>query len=128
MVGPFQLGNCIGKGAFASVYRALNVTNGNIVAMKKFYCRAIIIPATASDEKDKIAAADAAGSSSVFLESLQQEIAILAKLSHPNIVSYYECITTPDYIYLVLEYVENGSLLSSLQAFSGRFPVRLKVG
>lgn len=30
-----QLGDCIGKGAFGSVYRALNLENGEVVAIKQ---------------------------------------------------------------------------------------------
>ena len=103
-VGAFQLGNCIGKGAYASVYRALNLENGNIVAVKRF-------------ETSVLSTED--------LESFKQEVAILKNLSHPNVVTYYDSITTEAHVYLILEFVENGSLLSSLKQFAGRFPEKL---
>lgn len=34
-VGTFQLGNCIGKGAFGVVYKGLNLEDGEIVAIKQ---------------------------------------------------------------------------------------------
>ena len=40
-------------------------------------------------------------------------------------VTYYDSITTEAHVYLILEFVENGSLLSSLKQFAGRFPEKL---
>jgi serine/threonine protein kinase len=34
-VGQFQLGDCIGKGAFGAVYRGLNSETGEVVAIKQ---------------------------------------------------------------------------------------------
>lgn len=35
-----------------------------------------------------------------------EEITILNKLDHPNIVKYYECYNAKEYIYLIMEFVE----------------------
>ena len=42
-------------------------------------------------------------------------------LQHPQIVRFYETIRTADHLYLVLEYVENGSLAGILKQY-GKFP------
>eukprot|EP01126_Amoeba_proteus_P023430 TRINITY_DN2354_c0_g2_i5.p1 TRINITY_DN2354_c0_g2~~TRINITY_DN2354_c0_g2_i5.p1 ORF type:complete len:482 (-),score=126.83 TRINITY_DN2354_c0_g2_i5:202-1647(-) len=47
-------------------------------------------------------------------ELLQREIAVMSKLHHPNIVDLVEAYVTPKKTYLVLEYVEGGSMLKEL--------------
>ena len=46
-------------------------------------------------------------------EHIVQEVAIMKKLRHPNIVRLYECIDDPEaeMVYLVMQYVDNGPLL-----------------
>lgn len=51
---------------------------------------------------------------------------MLRRLSHPRIVQYYECITDAKQLYIVLEYVENGSLSDILRKF-GRLPEQLVI-
>lgn len=51
---------------------------------------------------------------------------MLRRLSHPRIVQYYECITDANRLYIVLEYVENGSLSDILRKF-GRLPEQLVI-
>ncbi|KAK2739121.1 hypothetical protein FQN57_006687 [Myotisia sp. PD_48] len=130
----FQLGDCLGKGAFGSVYRALNWGTGGTVAVKQ------------------IRLADLPKSE---LRVIMQEIDLLKNLDHPNIVKYhgfvksaetlniileYEnrhhpidiLISTPNYFSfaladrnaLPLRYCENGSLHSIAKNF-GRFPENL---
>lgn len=35
LAGTYQLGDCIGKGAFGSVYSGLNIETGEVVAIKQ---------------------------------------------------------------------------------------------
>ncbi|PVV04694.1 hypothetical protein BB560_000797 [Smittium megazygosporum] len=97
------LGNSIGKGNFGTVYKALNLENGEMVAVKQ------ISLSSKSDSQ---------------LDDILKEVETLKSLSHPSIVKYYDCVLTMDHFFLVMEYIENGSLYSTLKAF-GVFPEKL---
>ncbi|KAI8595998.1 kinase-like domain-containing protein, partial [Dissophora ornata] len=98
-------GNCIGRGQFGAVYRALNLGSGQMVAVKR-----IKIDGLKDDERDM----------------LMQEVDLLKALAHPSIVKYEGFIKTEGYLNIILEFVENGSLLTTLKSF-GTFPEKLVV-
>lgn len=99
----FQLGDCIGKGAFGSVYRALNMSNGETVAIKQV--RLADLP-------------------KAELTTIMQEISLLRNLQHPNIVKYHDSVRDTENLYIILEYCENGSLHTICKNF-GKFPENL---
>ncbi|CAO3650644.1 unnamed protein product [Cunninghamella blakesleeana] len=97
----YQLGNCIGKGQFASVYRALDLSTGEIVAIKRIKLE--------DGEQD---------------EEMMKEIALLKNMSHSNVIRYLGFIRNKNHLNIILEYAENGSLMSTLKSF-GAFPEKL---
>jgi serine/threonine protein kinase len=48
------------------------------------------------------------------LDAIQEEVNILTKLDHPNIVKYYETYIDEKYIYLVMEYIGGGELFDKI--------------
>lgn len=48
------------------------------------------------------------------LEKVEREIALMKKLSHPNLVQFYEAIDSPDsdLLYMVIEYMPRGEILT----------------
>lgn len=100
----YQFGDELGKGAFGRVFRGLNITTGEVVAIKQI-------------EKDKIKDS---------LPAVMRELELLQKLDHPNIVKFVEYIDTPDHLYFTLEFVEGGSLYATMKRF-GSFPESLLV-
>jgi len=48
------------------------------------------------------------------LEKVEREIALMKKLSHPNLVTFYEAIDSPDsdLLYMVIEYMPLGEILT----------------
>jgi serine/threonine protein kinase len=98
-----QLGDCLGKGASGSVYRALNWSTGETVAIKQI--------GLANLQRNE-------------LNAIMQEIDLLKNLEHPNIVKYHNYVKSADSLYIILEYCENGSLHSICKNF-GKFPENL---
>ncbi|KAL8874348.1 MAG: hypothetical protein Q9174_000299 [Haloplaca sp. 1 TL-2023] len=99
----FQLGDCLGKGAFGSVFRALNMGTGETVAVKQ------------------VKLADLPKSE---LRVITLEIDLLKNLDHPNIVKYHGFVKSVESLNIILEYCENGSLHSISKNF-GKFPENL---
>jgi serine/threonine protein kinase len=99
----YQMGNCIGRGQFGSVYRALNLNSGQMMAVKR-----IKLEGKSEDE----------------VTQLMNEVDLLKSLAHPSVVKYEGLVRGPDVVSIILEYVENGSLLHTLKAF-GNFPEKL---
>ncbi|KAI8138852.1 kinase-like domain-containing protein [Fennellomyces sp. T-0311] len=97
----YQLGNCIGKGQFGSVYRALDLSTGETVAVKRIRLD--------DAELDK---------------EIMAKVGLLKTLSHSNVIQYLGFIRSKHHMNIVLEYAENGSLMSTLKAF-GAFPEKL---
>ncbi|KZO92675.1 Pkinase-domain-containing protein [Calocera viscosa TUFC12733] len=103
VLANYQLGDCIGKGASGQVYRALNWTTGETVAVKQI-------------SLGNIPKAE--------LADIMSEIDLLKNLDNPNIVQYKGFVKTREYLYIILEYCENGSLHNFLKRF-GKFPENL---
>ncbi|KAL5342521.1 cytokinesis protein sepH [Aspergillus crustosus] len=99
----FQLGDCLGRGAFGSVYRALNWNTGETVAVKQI--KLVDLPKSE-------------------LRVIMLEIDLLKNLDHPNIVKYHGFVKSVETLNIILEYCENGSLHSIAKNF-GRFPETL---
>ncbi|KAF8316810.1 kinase-like protein [Clavulina sp. PMI_390] len=102
----YQLGNCIGRGQFGSVYRALNMTTGQVVAVKQIRLAGLPEPE---------------------VTQLMQEVELMKRLDHPSIVKYEGMSRDKDALSIVLEYAENGSLGQTLKAF-GKLNERLVAG
>jgi len=71
MVGDFIVSQKIGSGSFASVYKAYHKDTKVEVAIKSINRDKVIVNAT-------------------HQKNLEQEIAIMKRLHHPNIVGLYE--------------------------------------
>ncbi|KAI8139428.1 kinase-like domain-containing protein [Fennellomyces sp. T-0311] len=97
----YHLGNCIGKGQFGAVYRALDIQTGEIVAIKRIKVEDVDVD-----------------------NEIMQEVDLLKDMDNPNIVRYLGSVQDESHLNIVLEYIENGSILSTLKAF-GHLPEKL---
>ncbi|KAK4686856.1 mitogen-activated protein kinase kinase kinase, partial [Tremellales sp. Uapishka_1] len=106
-------GELIGKGSYGRVYVALNVTTGDMMAVKQ-----VEMPATDRDKHDRRQIG--------MVDALKSEIALLKDLFHPNIVAYLGCETAEDYLSIFLEYVPGGTIASIYRTpGQGRFEEQL---
>lgn len=48
------------------------------------------------------------------IDILKEEVNILTKLDHPNIVKYYETYDDHKFLYLVMEYCSGGELFEKI--------------
>ncbi|RYO78745.1 hypothetical protein DL766_008488 [Monosporascus sp. MC13-8B] len=99
----YRLGECLGKGAFGAVYKAIHWGTGEAVAVKQI--KLVNLPKSE-------------------LRMIEAEIDLLKNLHHDNIVKYIGFVKSTDCLNIILEYCENGSLYSICKAY-GKFPENL---
>uniref|UniRef100_A0A5B6ZEK5 mitogen-activated protein kinase kinase kinase n=1 Tax=Davidia involucrata TaxID=16924 RepID=A0A5B6ZEK5_DAVIN len=98
----WKKGKLLGRGTFGHVYEGFNSEKGEMCAMKE-------VTLFSDDAKSKESA-----------KQLGQEIALLSRLRHPNIVQYHGSEIVGDKFYIYLEYVSGGSIYKLLQEY-GQF-------
>ena len=96
------LEKCIGKGSFGEVYiTSVKGDDSKILATKKL-------------ERDQIEGTEA-------LKYLTNEIKILHKLDHPNIVKFHSIKKTRKHFYIVMEYCNGGELSKALEKYQEKY-------
>ena len=92
----WQQGQFVGGGTFGSVYAAINLDTGQLMAVKEIRLQdPQLIPAVVSQVRD--------------------EMSVLQVLDHPNVVSYYGIEPHRDKVYIFMEYCSGGSLAGLLE-------------
>ncbi|CAN1778170.1 Mitogen-activated protein kinase kinase kinase YODA [Linum perenne] len=95
----WKKGRPLGRGTFGDVFLGFNSESGEMCAMKE-------VTLFSDDAKSRES-----------VQQLGQEIAMLSRLRHPNIVQYYGTETVEDKLYIYLEYVSGGSIHKLLQDY-----------
>ncbi|KAF2257500.1 hypothetical protein CC78DRAFT_588475 [Lojkania enalia] len=95
-------GQLIGKGTFGRVYLGMNITTGELIAVKQVE----VNPKAAGSDKEKM---------KELVKSLDQEIDTMQHLDNPNIVQYLGCERKEYSISIFLEYISGGSVGSCLR-------------
>ncbi|KAI4108982.1 MAG: hypothetical protein L6R37_000700 [Teloschistes peruensis] len=100
----FQIarGQLIGKGSYGRVYLGINLTTGDLLAVKQVE----VNQKAAGQDKDKM---------KEMVAALDQEIDTMQHLEHPNIVQYLGCERKEYSISIFLEYISGGSVGSCLR-------------
>ena len=92
----WQQGQFVGGGTFGSVYAAINLDTGVLMAVKEIRLQdPQLIP--------------------TIVKQISDEMGVLAVLDHPNIVSYYGIEVHRDKVYIFMEYCSGGSVAGLLE-------------
>ncbi|EIW86462.1 kinase [Coniophora puteana RWD-64-598 SS2] len=86
----------IGAGAYGSVYLAVNLDSGSLMAVKEIKFQ------------------EASGITSLYAQ-IRDELSVMELLHHPNVVEYYGIEVHRDKVYIFEEYCQGGSLASLLE-------------
>ncbi len=89
-IGPYQITSRIGEGGMAVVYKGFQQSLNRYVAIK------VLRSELAQDEQ--------------FVERFRREALAVADLSHPNILHVYDAGVVQGLYYIVMAYVDGGSL------------------
>ena len=98
MIGEYITTKTLGVGGFGTVKLAKKInTPTDLVAIKcidkQYICR------------------------SNMVAQVQKEISIMKDLDHPNIVRVHEVLMSPQYLYIVMDYIPGGELYSQITKF-----------
>ncbi|KAH8100486.1 kinase [Cristinia sonorae] len=92
----WQQGRFIGAGSFGSVYLAVNLDSGSLMAVKEIKFQEV------------------AGLSTLYSQ-IKDELSVMEMLHHPNVVEYYGIEVHRDKVYIFEEYCQGGSLAALLE-------------
>jgi mitogen-activated protein kinase kinase kinase len=92
----WQQGHYVGGGTFGTVYAAMNLDSGHLMAVKEIKLQdPKLIPTIA--------------------EQIREEMGVMEVLDHPNVVSYYGIEVHRDRVYIFMEFCSGGSLANLLE-------------
>ncbi|KAF9455015.1 hypothetical protein P691DRAFT_716119 [Macrolepiota fuliginosa MF-IS2] len=92
----WQQGKFIGAGTFGSVYLAVNLDSGSLMAVKEIKFQEL------------------SGLPNLYAQ-IKDELSVMEMLHHPNVVEYYGIEVHRDKVYIFEEYCQGGSLAGLLE-------------
>ncbi|KAI9299170.1 hypothetical protein K502DRAFT_333969 [Neoconidiobolus thromboides FSU 785] len=92
----WQQGKFLGAGTFGTVYLAINLDSGDLMAVKEFRF---------PDPSQLLS----------LYKSINEEMSVMKMLHHPNIINYYGIEVHRDRVFIFMEYCQNGSLGNLLE-------------
>lgn len=92
----YNVKKVLGQGGFAKVYLAKNLVDDKLYAVKAF-------------KKDQLRIQNRGRA------AVRNEVDVLQRIDHPNIMKLYEVHETSNSLYLVCEYLNGGSLVTYLR-------------
>ncbi|CAG9465192.1 unnamed protein product [Pedinophyceae sp. YPF-701] len=90
----YELGECIGSGAYGKAHRAVRKVDGTVLVVK-------VIEFQGMNERMK--------------REVRNEVKVLGSLDHPNVVHYFECFVEEPNLFIVMEFCEDGDLTNKVK-------------
>ncbi len=91
VIDGYKVGEVLGRGGMGIVYKAVDTSLDRVVALK------VMNPLLVEDEQ--------------FYRRFKAEAKALGRLRHPNIVGVFTLRHTEDHLFIVMEYVDGGTLM-----------------
>ena len=88
-LSDFKIHKELGRGSYGIIYKVESAINHQIYVMKKISMKHM----KAKHQKEAL-----------------QEVLILKKMSHPNIIKYYSSFIEEETLYIIMEYAAGGDL------------------
>ncbi|CDO70528.1 hypothetical protein BN946_scf184569.g71 [Trametes cinnabarina] len=111
-VGPWIMGECVGKGASGRVKIARHRRTGQLAAVKILPLQPFLTSRSAANAQAK---------AEKHSLGVDREIIMMKLMNHPNIMRIFDVYEGEKELYLILEYVEGGELFDFL-VNRGRLP------
>lgn len=105
-IGPWVLGECVGKGASGRVKVARHCETGQVAAVKILPLETVLSSRLSLRSRENKAEKHRNG--------IDKEIIMMKLMDHPNIVRIYDVFEGEKELFLVLEYVDGGELFDYL--------------
>jgi len=105
-VGPWVIGECVGKGASGHVKIARHRRTGQLAAIKVLPLDLVFSSCTSLKSRQAKADKQRLG--------IDREVIMMKLMNHPNIMRIYDVYEGDNELYLILEYIEGGELFDFL--------------
>lgn len=102
-IGDWEVGSVLGTGSFAVVWKAKHRSTGQHAAIKEINLTKL---------------------NSRLRQSLESEVSILKRISHPHIVTLLDVLESHGRLYLIMEYCAGGDLAHIIKTY-GKLPEHL---
>jgi serine/threonine protein kinase len=97
-IGQYEIVGKIGEGGMATIYKAYQPSVSRYVAVK-------VLPEEFAEDPKSV-------------ERFEQEVKAIARLEHPNILPVHDSGTQDRFYYMVMRYVEGGTLADLMDEYS----------
>lgn len=105
-IGPWILGECVGKGASGRVRVARHSETGQMAAVKILPLEAVI--------SSRLSMRSRLNKAEKHRNGIDKEIIMMKLMDHPNIVRIFDVFEGENELFLVLDYVDGGELFDYL--------------
>ena len=102
----YEMGEKLGKGAYAKVKKCVTVETGEIFAVKIFKVSLL--------KKRRMWDSQVAGFKTAF-DDVIREIAIMRQLRHPNVMNMYDVVddVNANKLYMIMDYCDKGAIMQT---------------